>query len=202
MSLSSIRVVPQTARSGYHRRQRIPVADIKLQIGDELRPLSEQDQARRAYFFVCELELRSLNYLTQATAARGSTPTKDVLDDTVKLLTWVTIYLSAVYCGGVEAQSWLLDFIARALRIADEYTINDDTKKFLKNLGSLKEDALTKKAASRAATRLSVRDETFEKETVEFLAQNSQDALDLLTTSLVLPIDTLRDLVQLINIQQ
>jgi hypothetical protein len=178
------------------------VADIKLQIGDELRPLSEQDQARRAYFFVRELESRSSNYLKKATTARSAHPTEDDLDDQVKLLTWVTIYLAAVYCGGVEAQSWLLDFIARALRIADEYTTNPDTKKFLNNLGGLKEESLMKKAAARAAVRLWVRDDTFETETVTFLEQNANDALDLLTTSLVLPIDTLRDLVQLINIQE
>jgi hypothetical protein len=177
------------------------VAQIKLQIGDEMKPLSPTDEARRAYFFCRELESRSLAYVRQACSAHGINlyVSMDLIDEQVKLLSWTLVYLVAIYCGGIEAQGWLLDFIARAMKICDEYTEDSDMRKFLKNLGGLTEEGIKQKVAARMAARLSIRDKEFEHKTREFLTTTSNDGLDLLTTSLVLPIETLRDLVQLIN---
>jgi hypothetical protein len=178
------------------------VADVNLLLDDALKPPTSAEAAKRAYFLCRELESRCAGYVRQAISEYSPPQDQVHADECVKLMTWTCVYLAAVKCGGVEAPSWLLDFVARALRMADELTEDVDSKKFLKNLGGLTEQAMVSKAASRVGSRLGIKDEGFAKQTQGFIDQTGDDALELLTTALALPLDTVRDLVQLINLNE
>lgn len=175
------------------------MTNIKFQVDNELKPKSADEESKRAYFFCRELESRCNGYLRQALSEQNTQLLGDSADESVKLLTWTIIYLTAIYSGGVESQSWLLDFITRALKMADEYTGDSDTQRFLKALGGLKEEVIVDKVARRLMSKLGLRNDEFLKQTAEFLDRTSIEAMDLLTTSLALPLDTLQNLVQLIN---
>lgn len=176
------------------------MVNIQAEFSDDLRPQSKDEESKRAYFVCRELETRCTGYVKEAITQHNKTnPPETDQDEAIKLMTWSIIYLSAIRCGGVEAQSWLLDFIARALKLADEYTDSDDARKFLKNLGGLQEPLIISRVAQRVCSKLQVKSEGFNKQTQAFIEQSAVESLDLLNTALSLPIDTLRDLVQLIN---
>jgi hypothetical protein len=176
---------------------------------EEVKPASKEEEAKRAFFFTRELEFRSWEAVIQNLGfflpARPHTDViieESALDQkkALKIMTWACIWCTAIECGGIEMQPWLLDFFTTAMRIADDRQSEERSRALLIEMGGLKDAPLRLRVAeSVAACGSGINAEDLGGRVSEFLSQSQTARLDLLRAALLLPLDSVRDMIQLIE---
>lgn len=177
-------------------------------IPDEVKPSSKEDEARRAFFFTRELEARAWEAVVQnlpfflPARAENELIVEDDFDlkKALKIMTWACIWCTAIECGGVEMSPWLLDFFTTAMRIADDRQSEERSRALLIEMGGLKSEPLRRRIAeSVAACGKDINVDDLAALVNDFLEETATARMDLLKAALFLPLENVRELIQLIE---
>lgn len=179
-----------------------------ISIPDEVKPASKEEEAKRAFFFTRELESRSWEAVIQNMGffVPARDPNELILEEpfdqkkALKIMTWACIWCTAIECGGVDMPPWLLDFFTTAMRIADDRQTEERSRALLIEMGGLKDEPLRRRVAeSVAACGKDISVDDLSALISEFLEESHTARQDLLQAALVLPLDSVRDMIQLIE---
>lgn len=177
-------------------------------IPDEVKPASKEEEARRAFFFTRELESRSWEAVVQnlpfflPARVENELIVEDDFDlkKALKIMTWACIWCTAIECGGVEMPAWLLDFFTTAMRIADDRQSEERSRALLIEMGGLKSEPLRRRIAeSVAACGKDINVDDLAALVNDFLEESGTARMDLLKAALFLPLENVRELIQLIE---
>lgn len=177
-------------------------APIKLNFS--LRPKNPEDEAKRAYFLCRQLESRYaffLRSIIESAADESNDEDLDAaIDDCIKLLTWTSLYILGIRCGALEASPWILDFLACALRFADNFTGSEQTPFYLDEIKGLPEDPIVHKAACAVALKLRIVEKEFIDDTKATMRETSEEARELLQIALNESLDQLKEALRLLGV--
>lgn len=178
-------------------------------IPEEVRPPTKEEEAKRAFFFTRELESRSweaviqnLSFFVPAQPASDVVIAEAELDQkkALKIMTWACIWCTAIECGGIEMAPWLLDFFTTAMRIADDRQSEERSRALLIEMGGLKDEPLRRRIAeSVAACGPGINAQELGGLVNDYLSESQTARQDLLRAALLLPLDSVRDMIQLIE---
>lgn len=175
-------------------------------IDESLKPSTNEDQARRAYFFCREIEARcqlavidDLQHMLSS-VAEGEQPPPPDWAKAHKLLSCSLVYCTAIECGGTACADWLVDFFFTAMRLADEIDQHPLGRQMIERLGSYEKPYLLKQVGKEIAASIAGLDEEAASQLIlDYGMESTHDRLALLQMSLSVPVEHLADLLSMID---
>ena len=174
----------------------MPTKFVTLQsITDQWQPASQNEESKRAYFFLHLIGAYSLTHLQNFLAGSQHGPTISIPDvlRAEKVLVCVSTHLAVLESSEGKPHSWLMDWLLQVLTQLDEMLPEPPARELTETLCAHDSATIIKLAAKNICSMLKLQRESDQQSLVAMISEARSYRNELLVMSLSQPLENLRD---------
>ncbi len=166
-----------------------------LRILDDWKPHSQDEESKRAYFFLHMIGAQCMSHVESILAEAqeiGAIPMPDVMRCT-KLLVCISSSLAVLEQSDVKPFSWLSDWLLQVMTQLDEMIPDPPSSGMTEPLAKLDAEGMIKLATESTCLILTLRRSEFQAFIADLLIEDQAYRNELLVMALSQPTDALSD---------